>query len=48
VRPTDDGGPMRSLSYRCDKLAATGFTLIEQIDREIDDTIRLCVHAFSK
>ena len=48
VRPTDDGGTILRMRYRCDKLAATGFTLTEQIDREIDDTLRLCLHAFSK
>lgn len=48
VRPTGDGGPVPVLNYRCDKLAATGFTLSEQIDREIDDTLRLCLHAFGK
>ena len=48
VRPTADTGPVPVLNYRCDKLAATGFTLSEQIDREIDDTLRLCIHTFGK
>jgi hypothetical protein len=40
--------PPAVLNYRCDKLAATGFTLTSQIDREIDDTLKLCLQAFGK
>ena len=46
VRPAGDGVPPPALNYRCDKLAATGFTLTGQVDREIDDTLQLCLRAF--
>lgn len=48
VRPAGDGVPPPALNYRCDKLAATGFTLTGQVDREIDDTLQLCLRAFGK
>lgn len=48
VRPAGDGVPRPALNYRCDKLAATGFTLTGQVDREIDDTLQLCLRAFGK
>ncbi|MEO0316215.1 MAG: hypothetical protein RI928_2671 [Pseudomonadota bacterium] len=48
VRPEDMAVPPAVLNYRCDKLAATGFTLTSQIDREIDDTLKLCLQAFGK
>jgi UDP-glucose 4-epimerase len=48
VRPVGDGVPPPALNYRCDKLAATGFTLTGQCDREIDDTLQLCLRAFGK
>ena len=48
VRPAGDGVPPPALNYRCDKLAATGFTLIGQVDREVDDTLQLCLRAFGK
>jgi UDP-glucose 4-epimerase len=48
VRPAGDGVPPPALNYRCDKLAATGFTLTGQVDREIDDTLKLCLRAFRK
>lgn len=48
TRPTDDRGPAPPLNYRCDKLAGTGFTPANQIDLEIDNTLRLCLDAFRK
>ena len=45
---TLDGVPAPALNYRCDKLAATGFALTSQVDREIDDTLQLCLRAFRK
>ena len=48
IRPTADGLPVSVLDYRCDKLAATGFLLAGQIDREIDDTLVLCLRAFGR
>lgn len=48
LRPAGDGVQPLALNYRCDKLAATGFTLRGQIDREIDDTLQLCLRAFRK
>jgi UDP-glucose 4-epimerase len=48
VRPAGDGVSQPTLNYRCDKLAATGFVLTGQIDREIDDTLQLCLRAFGK
>jgi UDP-glucose 4-epimerase len=48
IRPAADGLPVSVLDYRCDKLAATGFLLAGQIDREIDDTLALCLRAFRK
>jgi len=48
VRPAGDGVTPPGLNYRCDKLAATGFMLTGQIDREIDDTLQLCLRAFRK
>lgn len=48
VRPAGDGIPPPALNYSCDKLAATGFVLTSQVDREIDDTLRLCMRAFGK
>jgi UDP-glucose 4-epimerase len=48
VRPAGDGIPSPALNYRCDKLAATGFVLTGQVDREIDDTLQLCLRAFGR
>lgn len=48
VRPAGDGVPTPALNYRCDKLAATGFTPTGQVDREIDDTLHLCLRAFGE
>jgi UDP-glucose 4-epimerase len=48
VRSTGDDIQVPFLNYRCDKLAATGFMLSDQIDREIDDTLQLCLRAFYK
>ena len=48
VRSAGDGVPPPALNYCCDKLAATGFTLTGQVDREIDDTLHLCLRAFRK
>ena len=48
VRPVGDSAPSAILRYRCDKLAATGFVLTSQIDREIDETLKLCLQAFGK
>ncbi|WP_319245433.1 SDR family oxidoreductase [uncultured Propionivibrio sp.] len=48
IRPAVDGLPAPALDYRSNKLAATGFTLSGQVDREIDDTLTLCLHAFGK
>ena len=48
VRPTGDAASPPVLNYRYDKLAATGFKLTSQVDREIDDTLKLCQQAFGK
>lgn len=48
VRPASDGVPPLALNYVCDKLASTGFVLTGQVDREIDDTLQLCLQAFGK
>ena len=48
VRSAGRRTPPVALNYRCDKLAATGFTLNSDVDREIDDTLKLCLKAFSK
>ena len=48
VRPAGDSAPPPVLNYRCDKLAATGFTLTSEVNREIDDTLKLCLKAFGK
>jgi len=48
IRPAGDGLPAPALDYRCDKLAATGFSHAGQIDHEIDYTLTLCLHAFGK
>ena len=48
IRPANDGLPAPTLDYRSDKLAATGFSLSGQVDREIDDTLTLCIRAFGK
>lgn len=48
VRPAGDGVPPPTLNYCCEKLAGTGFTLTGQVDREIDDTLQLCLRAFGK
>lgn len=48
LRPPGDGLKFPAFSYRCDKLAATGFRLTGQVDREIDDTLELCLQAFGK
>lgn len=46
VRKAHGDIPPKGLDYRCDKLAATGFVLTSQVDREIDDTLRLCMGSF--
>ncbi|MBP6621108.1 MAG: NAD-dependent epimerase/dehydratase [Alcaligenes sp.] len=48
VRPAGDSLAPPAFRYHSDKLAATGFTLIGQVDREIDDTLQLCLRAFGK
>ncbi len=48
VRPAGDSAPPPVLNYRCDKPAATGFTLTSEVNREIDDTLKLCLKAFGK
>lgn len=48
VRPVGDGVLPPALNYHCEKLAATGFMLTSQVDREIDDTLQLCLQAFVK
>lgn len=48
ARPVGDSAPPPLLNYRCDKLAATGFTLTSEVNREIDDTLKLCLKAFGK
>lgn len=35
-----------SLSYRIDKLKSTGFSLLSNMDEEIDNTLKLCHRAF--
>ena len=34
------------LDYRIDKLKATGFSLLSNMDKEIDNTLKLCHHVF--
>ena len=46
VRPAGEGNSPPALNYRCDKLATTGFVLTSLVDREIDDTLKLCLQAF--
>jgi len=48
TRPSENRVPVPAFTYRCDKLAATGYTLTNQIDFEIDNTLRLCLDAFRK
>jgi UDP-glucose 4-epimerase len=48
VRPSGNDVPPPVLNYQCDKLAATGFTLTSEVDREIDDTLKLCLKAFGR
>lgn len=48
LRPPSDGLVVPALDYRCDKLTATGFALTSEVDREIDETLRLCLAAFGK
>jgi len=48
IRLAGGGLPAPVLNYSCDKLAATGFALTSEIDREIDDTLKLCVRVFAK
>jgi UDP-glucose 4-epimerase len=48
LRPAGDNVLPPALNYRCDKLAATGFILTSEVDREIDDTLKLCLKAFGK
>ncbi len=48
ARPAGDAASPPVLNYRCDKLAGTGFTLTSQFEREIDDTLKLCLQAFGK
>jgi len=48
IRPTEDGLLPPVLDFRCDKLNATGFKLTSDFDREIDDTLRLCMKSFKE
>lgn len=48
LRPSGHDVPSPILTYRCDKLAATGFTLTSEVNREIDDTLKLCIKVFGK
>lgn len=48
VRQAGDSIPPPILNYRCDKLVATGFTLVSEVNREIDDTLKLCQKVFGK
>ncbi len=48
VRHADVSIPPPELNYRCDKLVATGFELVSEVNREIDDTLKLCLKAFGK
>ena len=48
VRPAGVSVPPPVLTYRYDKLTATGFTLSSEVDREIDDTLKMCLKAFGK
>lgn len=47
IRPEGGEAPP-ALDYRSDKLLNTGFALTSEIDREIDDTLKLCLNAFRK
>jgi len=44
----DELVPALALNYCCDRLFGTGFKLSNQINQEIDDTLRLCMRAFGK
>jgi UDP-glucose 4-epimerase len=46
VRPESESNSLPTLDYSCEKLAATGFVLTSEADREIDDTLKLCIQAF--
>ena len=48
VRPEGNAALPPVLNYSCDKLVATGFRLTSQVEREIDDTLKLCIKAFGK
>lgn len=48
IRPDVSSGPVATLHYRCDKLLATGFQPRREVDREIDDTLQLCLLAFGQ
>ena len=48
VRPEHSGPLPAPLSYSCEKLKATGFTLTSNVHQEIDATLRLCQAAFGK
>jgi len=45
--PPRPGEGSDELDYRIDKLKATGFALCSDINREIDDTLRLCKREFA-
>lgn len=47
-RPVQCNPKVSELNYLCNKLASTGFKLTSDIDREIDDTLLLCLQAFGK
>jgi UDP-glucose 4-epimerase len=46
VQPPCSGYIPPLFAFRCEKLSATGFSLLREIDREIDDTLKLCMRAF--
>lgn len=48
IHPMGEVIPPPTLSYCCDKLAATGSLLTYQFDSEIDDTLKLCLKAFRR
>lgn len=48
VRPAGNGAVPAPLHYRCDKLAATGFALRNEVDHEIDSTLAMCMGTFGK
>jgi UDP-glucose 4-epimerase len=46
IRPEPSGPSPEPLSYSCDKLKATGFSLTSPVHQEIDATLRLCMASF--